>query len=197
MTTEGLRERKKRETRLRIHACALDLAEHRGLAQVTTDEIAEAAGISPRTFFNYFATKDASVIGADPELGDAIAASILAQPADASPLDCLEAAFAEHALPGVLGAGVKAQRWRVLEANPHLLPVMLGVGRSLEGQAADALADRLGLDRDDPYPPLVAAAAYATVRVALEHHRRGGLEMREAVRLGFATLRAGLAPPRR
>lgn len=197
MTTEGLRERKKRDTRLRIHSCALALVEERGLGQVTTDEIAEAAGISSRTFFNYFATKDASVLGSDPELGDELSTTIRNQPADATPLDCLETAFAEHALPSTLGAGLKARRWRVLQANPHLLPEMLGAGRDLERRAADALAERLGLPADDPYPRFVAAAAYAIVRVALEHHRASGDDAVETVRRGFEVLRTGLAAPPR
>ena len=193
MAPQGLRERKKRETRRRIHACALRLVEQRGLASVTTDEIADAAGISPRTFFNYFATKDASVVGADPDLAEVIATAITEAPATHSPLDCLEQVFTEYVLSTTSGAGLKRQRWRVLESNPHLIPVMLSAGRNLEEQAAVALATRLGLEEDDPYPRLVSAAAYAVIRVSLERHHRDGTEVTDAVQQGFAALRSGLA----
>ncbi|AGP31211.1 TetR/AcrR family transcriptional regulator [Corynebacterium terpenotabidum] len=54
----GLRERKRRETRLRIEDCATELILDRGFDQVTLEEICEKAGVSRRTFFNYFDSKD-------------------------------------------------------------------------------------------------------------------------------------------
>jgi AcrR family transcriptional regulator len=60
---EDGRERNKRTTRRALRAAALELGLERGLAHVTTDEIARRAGVSPRTFFNYFDTKeDAALI---------------------------------------------------------------------------------------------------------------------------------------
>jgi AcrR family transcriptional regulator len=55
---EGLRERKRRETLLRIAETGLNLFAEQGYDATTLDAIAEAAGISPRTFFYYFKTKD-------------------------------------------------------------------------------------------------------------------------------------------
>src|SRR5690606_24116273 len=63
-TTTPLRERRRSATRQEIHHAAVALVLERGLAGVTVEEIAEAAGVSPRTFFNYFPTKrDALVTG--------------------------------------------------------------------------------------------------------------------------------------
>lgn len=59
----GLRERKRRETRLRIEDCATELILDRGFDQVTLEEICEKAGVSRRTFFNYFDSKDQAVSG--------------------------------------------------------------------------------------------------------------------------------------
>lgn len=67
----GLRERKRRATRRAIQHAALELATERGFDRVTIDEISHAANVSPRTFFNYFPSKESAIIGEVPELPDA------------------------------------------------------------------------------------------------------------------------------
>jgi AcrR family transcriptional regulator len=56
---EGRRERKKRETRARIHECARQLFLDHGFDHTTVEQIAEAADVSQATFFNYFPSKQA------------------------------------------------------------------------------------------------------------------------------------------
>jgi AcrR family transcriptional regulator len=64
--TPGLRERKRVATRQAIQSAVLRLALDRGLENVTVEEISRAADISPRTFFNYFVSKEAAMIGDSP-----------------------------------------------------------------------------------------------------------------------------------
>ena len=55
--------RKQNATRSALHAAAVELVYAGSLETVTTAQIAEAAGVSPRTFFNYFETKEDAIIG--------------------------------------------------------------------------------------------------------------------------------------
>lgn len=65
----GLRERKKRQTRLDLCMAARQLTLERGLDATTTDDIAKAVGVSPRTFFNYYETKLDAVVGPVADIG--------------------------------------------------------------------------------------------------------------------------------
>lgn len=64
----GLRERKRLATRRAIQLAALHLVQDRGLDAVTIDDISHEADISPRTFFNYFSSKEAALVGDGPTL---------------------------------------------------------------------------------------------------------------------------------
>lgn len=66
-----LREHKKERTARAIQLCAVSLARAHGMEHVTTEMIAEAAGISPRTFFNYFPYKEAAFLPPKFDIQDA------------------------------------------------------------------------------------------------------------------------------
>ncbi|KKB75972.1 hypothetical protein VW35_19755 [Devosia soli] len=82
---EGLRERKRRETHERIIASAMQLFAADGYEGTTLDAIAAAAGISRRTFFHYFKSKDDILLSLQSGLGDSLVAALAEQPLDAPP----------------------------------------------------------------------------------------------------------------
>jgi len=66
----GLRERKRLATRRAILMAALQLVSERGLEATTVDEISRVADVSPRTFFNYFTSKEEALAGEPPHMPD-------------------------------------------------------------------------------------------------------------------------------
>ena len=76
MTEVGLRERKRERTRRRLEEAAIGLALRDGLDKVTIDAISARADVSPRTFFNYFDSKEDAILGVLPaDINDEILAA--------------------------------------------------------------------------------------------------------------------------
>ncbi len=157
----GRRETKRRQTRLALITAALRLADERGADRVTAEEISAAAGVSPRTVFNYFATKEDALVG-DPQEG-------FDEPR-LPPGPLLEA------LPAALAPGLEQiqrdrdlwlLRMRVIGANPHLLPLLIAAAAATEQRLAQIIAERDGLPEGHPYPPIAASVANAATRVAV------------------------------
>src|ERR1700743_244892 len=89
------RERKKLATRRLLRRAALELVAERGLANVTVEDIAEAAEVSPRTFFNYFPSKEAVLFSGDPDRAAELRARIAGYDRSRTALDALRAVLSE------------------------------------------------------------------------------------------------------
>jgi AcrR family transcriptional regulator len=76
LAPEGLRERKKRLTRVAIFGAAQKLFDERGFEDVTVAEIADAANISVKTLFTYVRSKEELIFGDGPTVLDAIATAV-------------------------------------------------------------------------------------------------------------------------
>jgi AcrR family transcriptional regulator len=95
----GLREQKKKKARDALERAALKLFEERGFDAATIKEIAEAAGMSPRTFFRYFSSKEDVVFSRVTEEFDVLRGLLASEPIRDSSLSTLKRvlrAFAEH-----------------------------------------------------------------------------------------------------
>src|SRR4051794_1163974 len=91
----GLRERKKRATRQALHSAALRLVAERGFEDVTIEDIAAAADVSPRTFFNYFGSKEDVIVNPDADRVERLKGLLAEHTADEPPLDVLESVLIE------------------------------------------------------------------------------------------------------
>ncbi|GAA1847193.1 TetR/AcrR family transcriptional regulator [Asanoa iriomotensis] len=162
----GRRDRKKLATRAALSAAALRLVAEHGLDNVTVEQISEACDVSSRTFFNYFASKDDALLGGDTEIGHALE-MFRALPAGTSLVEALRLAFIPVIHQMEDHRETVALRMRVVSENPQLLPRLLATGVESEMAVAAAVADRLNLPADHPFPAVAAAVTGAAFRVAL------------------------------
>jgi len=169
------RERKKLATRRSLRRAALDLIAERGFAHVTVEDIAEAADVSPRTFFNYFPSKEAALFGTAPDETQALRERV-AREAPGEPVLA--------ALRAIVASGVDARAaelaelggdpadWlnvmRELRTDPHLRAAQAAQMAKVERALVEGIAGRLGADPErDPYPGLLAAVAAGVFRSSL------------------------------
>jgi AcrR family transcriptional regulator len=126
----------------RLMTAAITLFDEQGYEQTTVAEIAQAAGLTKRTFFRYFADKREVLFNGSDELIERWVAAVAAAPADASPMAAVSAGLDEmadlfadrHAFAGV--------RARIVNANPELQERELIKLQSLAGAIKRALRDR-------------------------------------------------------
>ena len=198
----SLRERKKLATRRSLRRHALDLIAERGFAHVTVEDIAEAADVSPRTFFNYFPSKEAALFGADPERIARMRERVLLEAPGEPALSALrqvlvaEAQIVTHEL-GELGGNPTEmlRRMKVVRADPHLRAAQSAHMANIECALSEALAERLGTDpARDPYPGLLASIASAVIRATTVFwaHSGASVPLDQLTDTAFGALSDGL-----
>ena len=164
----GLRDRKKQRTRRAIEQSALDLFEARGFDGTTVDEIAEAADISPRTFFHYFPSKE-DVVLADYALRlESIVAALEASPAGQAPWAALRAAFLTVAADYESERDALLRRFRIIQSTASVAARNLQLQASWEDAVTAAVSDWLQVNpATDLRPRLLAGAALAAMRASI------------------------------
>ena len=165
----GLRERKKEATREALHEAALRLAADRGPDGVTIDDIADAAGVSRRTFSNYFGSKEEAFLHRDRARMGTLLELVGARPVRESAWTALtQAAFELYALVGERDPLWLAQT-RLVRTHPSLAAHQVAAYAALERDLAALIAPRLTPDRWLQMRAQLMAAAYlSTLRIALQ-----------------------------
>jgi len=166
----GVRERTRVAIRKELGEAAVRLFTERGFAETTAREIAAAVGVSERTFFRYFASKEDVVVGVLDDLGIELAARLAGRPADEPPFIALRRSF--DLMTETLA---RDPEWSLAMLHlTHQVPA-LRAGQ-VEKQdlwatrLADELAHRIGVDASlDLRPRLYAATALSALDVAVSH----------------------------
>ena len=197
----SLRERKKLATRRALRRIALDLVAERGFAHVTVDDIAEAADVSPRTFFNYFPSKEAALFGTNPDRAAELRERVAHEAPGEPVLDALRMVMASDAQAvadelSELGGHPAdwLRRMKQARTDPHLRAARAAQMAMTERAIAEGLAERLGTDPDrDPYPGLLAAVAAGVFRSSITFWAGSGpVPLSQLVDLAFRALADGL-----
>jgi AcrR family transcriptional regulator len=169
VSVRGLRERNRARTHDDIIAAALDLFETKGFDATTTEDIAAAAGVSPRTFFRYFDTKlDVVMAAKGGEAEFDVHAALLARPADESPIAALRNVIGEPMRALSSGDTDLVRQYCIMMATPSLRALQLEHFHEHEREIAAAFAERLGRKPDDLGAKMMAAAVGAALRTAFE-----------------------------
>ena len=197
----SLRERKKLATRRLLRRAALELVAERGLANVTVEDIAEAAEVSPRTFFNYFPSKESVLFGGDTDRAAELREGIAVAAPGGSALDAVRVVLtrdSETMADELRSLGGDPADWlrrmKVARTDPHVRAAHAAQMAMIERAIAEGLAARLGADQEtDPYPGVVAAAAVSVVRACLSFWAGSGgaTSLGQLIDEAFLSLAAG------
>lgn len=165
----GRRERKKKRTREDLMEQAARLFAANGFDETTTEDIAEAADLSQRTFFRHFPSKEAVLYGDMEDLRLRVRAALAGRPPDEPAIQAVREAIL------TLADNYEAERdHRFLQAKlAAASPTVSAYSRAVvqaewEKELIDALSRRLGVDPTmDPRPEIVAGAAMSALRVSI------------------------------
>lgn len=205
MTTEAAvpparrRDRQRDETRRDLAIAALHLATTRGLATVRVPDIAAAAGVSTRTFNNYFVSKEEAVVWPAAQHAATKARCLRERPAGEPLGAALVAAIVEHYRPAA-EQGLPEHWLRdfrgLVAKEPSLHGEYLKATGAAERALADALAERMGAGADPLRPRVLAGMVVGAERAAVMYWtatRHGTLV--DTVRAALRQATAGLDDP--
>ena len=169
------RDLQKHRTRLVLALAAFDLAKEHGLASVRIPQIAAAVGVSPRTFNNYFPSKEAAIVWPSTLRAARLAAGLAGRPAAEPLADAVVAALAgQYSTSEIDGLppGWLDQFRALVAAEPALHGEYLKAAAAAETVLADAIAHRAGVPAGQLESWVLAAVAVAAERAAVLHWGR-------------------------
>ncbi|MDT5410000.1 MAG: hypothetical protein QOG14_2220 [Mycobacterium sp.] len=171
----GLRERRRRQTSADIRGAALRLARERGWDKVTVDNICNEAGISTRTFFNYFPNKESAIAYGPSDIPPELVEEFVgAGPASYSVVLAELITLAAHHVRDVPPEREQAQAMLELaKTTPAVLAAFLADLERFQNHLTEIVSRRQAMGPDDEMSALIAALAITAIRSGLESWSNG------------------------
>jgi AcrR family transcriptional regulator len=164
----GLRDKKRAETRAKLERAAVELVLRDGLAHATVDAISDAADVSPRTFFNYFDSKEDAILGVrDLELTDEAVAEHLAGIDGADLVESVVKLLLWVIGPTVTTSDLHLSRMQVVKVHPELLSRHITQMTRMADQLTAAIQTLLKKDPSFAGDPAASLQPTADVLFAL------------------------------
>lgn len=209
MTTEtaelGLRERKRLATRRAIQVAAVRLVAENGLDRLTVDEIGRVADISPRTFFNYFPTKEAAIVGDAPSLPEEPIMAAFVE-GTGRLLDDLGVLFTEAIERAAADHELTQLRRAIIKQNPQLFAMRIASMHEFQRDIEGVVLRRLRHEQPEAEQAELESRANLITHVAVGAMRHAWLQWSNDGEAGdlsarlsdsFAMLEGLLASPAR
>lgn len=172
----GLREQKKRQTRMAMHRAALELVVEHGLSAVTAQMIAERAGVSTRTFFNHWVTKESAILGVIGDEGKRAVTS-LRDKLEVMPVrDAMRAMMREAIANIPVDQGLRELKKQVMEQEPALHLVNSGNLQAMQTELVEVLEQALEGEFARDHAVILVQVSFALTRSAFAISMRRGLD---------------------
>ncbi|XAS73622.1 TetR/AcrR family transcriptional regulator [Micrococcaceae bacterium Sec5.1] len=159
------RELNKAATRASIATAALDLLRSNGPGNFTVEDITASAGVSRRTFFNYFASLEAALASVADGFMDRALEQFRLRPAEESILESAQAAL--MALADPMSVAPMAELFSLTQDNRSLARSELEAWEHCTGQIIDAARSRLGSDTSELYLHALAGSVISCGKAAM------------------------------
>jgi AcrR family transcriptional regulator len=167
-TPAGLRERKKEATRTALHEAAIRLALEHGLDHVTVEAIADAAGVSRRTFSNYFTDKAEALLYGEELRMRQLLEEFSSRPSTESTWTALRRT--SHVLYERITHRDRewVAQYHLARKHPSVLGRQLTHYATTERRLAELIREREGLPPDSHRPRVLAGAYFTAIRIATQ-----------------------------
>lgn len=194
---QSLRERKKLATRAAMSRAAWSLFIDHGIDAVTPEAVAEAVDVSPRTFRNYFSSREEAIVDGIVQRSGALVEALRTRPVDEPVWDSLEQVLPDTTTTVVPDRDKLVVLMRLRRENPAFMAQYHAVFERRGRLLAETIADRTGTDVDRDLAPRLLAATVTTAvetSIALWAEGRTDRTLPDLVRESLTQLRAGIPP---
>jgi AcrR family transcriptional regulator len=163
---EGRREQSKAATREAIAAAALDLLRSRTMSGFTADDVAAAAGVSRRTFFNYYSSPEAAIASFTQTYLDSVIEQLMVRPVDEPLLEAAQYALTAVGNPRELA--LLAETFALTQDHPQAERFQLQAWENCTLRIVQAVRSRLGASPDELYLHTLVGSMLAAGRAAFD-----------------------------